>query len=370
VASKRDYYEVLGVDRSSPAEDIKKAYRKLALKHHPDRNPGDKAAEERFKQASEAYQILSDPDRRAQYDRFGHAAFEQGAGGDFDFATAGFEDIFNDIFGDFFGTNRGRSRSRSRRGEDLRYNLDIAFEEAVFGCEKTIAVPRLISCDACHGQGTKDGAPRVTCNACRGSGQLRYQQGFFTIAKTCGQCNGQGTTVKDACRRCGGSGVARKTQNLSVKVPPGVDTGSRLKLRGEGENGFNGGPAGDLYVVLNVGEHPLFIRQDADIICEVPVSFPQAALGTEIDVPTLEGKVGMKLPPGTQSGSVFRLKGKGAPDVRGYGRGDQLVRVTVETPRELSARQRELLEEFAKISGEDVTPMTKGFLDKVKELFG
>lgn len=371
MAQKRDYYEVLGVSRSASEDEIKKAYRKLALKHHPDRNPGDKAAEERFKEASEAYQMLSDADRRAQYDRFGHAAFEQGMGpGGFDFAAAGFEDIFSDIFGDFFGASRGRGRTRSRRGEDLRYNLDVSFEEAIFGADKTISVPRLVACEACRGQGTKDGAARSTCSACRGSGQVRFQQGFFTIAKTCGQCNGQGSIIKDPCRRCGGSGVARTTQTLSIKIPPGVDTGSRLKLRGEGEAGLSGGPAGDLYVVLNVGEHPLFRRQENEIICEVPLSFPQAALGAEIEVPTLEGKVKMKLAPGTQSGSVFRLKGKGVPDVRGYGRGDELVRVTIETPRKLTARQRELLEEFAKLSGEDVQPMTKGFLDKVKEMFG
>jgi molecular chaperone DnaJ len=372
VAQRRDFYEVLGVGHSATEEEIKKAYRKLALKYHPDRNPGDKSAEEHFKEASEAYQVLSDSERRAQYDRFGHAAFEQGMGaGGFDFTAAGFEDIFSDLFGDFFGTSRGgRGRSRSRRGDDLRYSLDISFEEAVFGTEKAITVPRLVACEACHGQGTKDGAPRAACPACRGSGQVRFQQGFFTIAKTCGQCNGQGTIIKDPCRRCGGSGVARTTQTLNVKIPPGVDSGSRLKLRGEGEGGRNGGPPGDLYVVLSVGQHPLFARQDSEIICEVPISFTQAALGAEIDVPTLEGKLKMKLAPGTQSGSVFRLKGKGVPDVRGYGRGDQLVRVSIETPRKLTSRQRELLEEFARLSGEDVEPMTKGFLDKVKEMFG
>ncbi|HVN85300.1 MAG TPA: molecular chaperone DnaJ [Candidatus Binatia bacterium] len=372
MAQKRDYYEVLGVSRSATEDEIKKAYRKLALKYHPDRNPGDKAAEERFKEASEAYQILSDGDRRAQYDRFGHAAFEQGGmgAGGFDFNAAGFEDIFSDLFGDFFGTRSGRGRSRSRRGEDLRYNLEISFAEAAFGGEKTITIPRLVACEACKGQGTKDGAARATCSACRGSGQVRFQQGFFTIAKTCGQCNGQGTVIKDPCRRCGGSGVGRTTQTLSVKIPAGVDSGSRLKLRGEGEAGGNGGSPGDLYVVLTVGEHPLFSRQENDIVCEVPISFTQAALGAEIDVPTLDGKMKMKLAAGTQSGSVFRLKGKGVPDVRGYGRGDELVRVTIETPRKLNAKQRELLEEFARISGEELQPLTKGFLDKVKEMFG
>jgi molecular chaperone DnaJ len=370
VAAKRDYYEVLGVGPSAGMEEIKKAYRKLALKFHPDKNPGDKNAEERFKEASEAYQILSDPERRTQYDRFGHAAFEQGAGmGGFDFSAAGFEDVFGDIFGDFFGTGR-RGRSRSRRGEDLRYDLDIEFETAVFGGQRTIEVPRLAGCTACNGLGTKGGAPRSTCGVCRGTGQLRYQQGLFSIAKTCGQCQGQGTLIREACPTCGGAGVVRKQQTLNLRIPPGVDDGSRLKLRGEGEAGQNGGPAGDLYVVLHVLEHPLFHRQGNDIVCDVPISFAQAALGAEIDVPTLHGKMKLKIPAGTQSASVFRLKGKGVPDVRGYGQGDHLVRVIIETPRRLTAKQRQLLEEFARLDGEEVHPISKGFLDKVREMFG
>jgi molecular chaperone DnaJ len=367
---KRDYYEVLGVGRDAGAEEIKKAYRKIALKSHPDRHPGDKAAEDRFKEASEAYQILCDPERRAQYDRFGHAAFEQAAGfGGFDFSSGGFEEIFGDIFGDFFGGPR-RGRSRTRRGEDLRYDLEITFEEAVFGVEKTVRVPRLAACEDCKGSGSKNGTPRETCSACRGSGQLRFQQGLFSIAKTCGQCQGQGTVLRDPCRTCGGAGAVRTQHTLSVSIPAGVDTGSRLKLRGEGETGLNGGTPGDLYVVLHVREHPLFRREGNDVICDVPIGFPQAALGGEIDVPTPHGKVKMKIPAGTQSGNVFRLKGKGAPDVRGYGHGDALVQVVVETPKKLNARQRELLEEFARLSGEEVHPISKGFFDKVKEMFG
>jgi molecular chaperone DnaJ len=370
VAAKRDYYEILGVDRGATAEEIKKAYRKVALAHHPDRNPGDKAAEDAFKEASEAYQVLSDAERRAQYDRFGHAAFEQGGGfGGFDFSAAGFEDIFGDIFGDFFGGPR-RGRSRARRGDDLRYDLEITFEEAVFGVEKTIRVPRLSACEACSGTGSRDGAPREICAACRGSGQLRFQQGLFSIAKTCGQCQGQGSVLRDPCRTCGGAGAVRKRQSLSVRIPAGVDTGSRLKLRGEGEGGANNGPPGDLYVVLHVREHPLFKRDGTDIVCDVPIGFTQAALGAEIEVPTPHGKVKMKVPAGTQSGDVFRLKGKGVPDLRGYGHGDALVRVLIETPRKLTAKQRELLEEFARLSGEEVHPISKGFFDKVKEMFG
>ena len=367
---KRDFYEVLGVGRDAAQEDIKKAYRKLALKFHPDRNPGDKQSEDRFKEASAAYQILGDAERRAQYDRFGHAAFDQQGGfGGFDF-SAGFEDLFSDIFGDFFGGGRGRSRGRSRRGEDLRYDLEIQFEEAAFGCEKKLSIPRWKACEGCEGKGTKSGTAPRTCPSCRGSGQIRFQQGFFSIAKTCSQCGGEGSIIADPCATCGGAGRVRVTQNLSVKIPAGVDSGSRLKLRGEGEAGLAGGPEGDLYVVIAVAEHPLFARQGKDIICELPVSFTQLALGAEIEVPTLEDKAKIKIPAGAQTGMVFRLKGKGIADLQGYGRGDELVRVHVEVPRKLTARQRELLEEYARNGGEEVSPLNKGFLDRVREMFG
>ena len=370
---KRDYYEVLGVGRTASDEELKKAYRKLALQWHPDRNPERRAeSEERFKELGEAYQVLSDAEKRAAYDRFGHAAFEQGggfSGGGFDFG--GFDDILGDLFGDFFGTGRGRGgRGRTRRGSDLQYTLTLRFEEAAQGCEKTIDVPRLDRCPTCSGTGAKPGTKPVTCAHCRGTGQLRFQQGFFSIAKTCGHCNGQGSVINQPCATCDGAGVRRETHSLNVKIPAGVDTGSRLKLRGEGERGAGGGPAGDLYVVVDVEEHPLFSRDGTDVVCEVPISFVQAALGTEFEVPTLEGAAKLKVPAGTQSGHVFRLKGRGVPSLNGYGRGDQLVRVLVETPRKINARQRALLEEFAHEAGEEVHPLSKRFLEKVRSMLG
>jgi len=364
---KRDYYEVLGVSRAADDEELKRAYRKLALKYHPDKNPESRLeAEERFKEISEAYQILCDPQRRAQYDRFGHAAFANGGG--FDFA-AGFDDILGDLFGDFCGTARGRGgRTRARRGADLQYQLEISFVEACRGVEKTLSIPRLTRCETCSGRGAKPGTAPQTCPQCNGSGQMRFQQGFFSIAKTCGKCNGQGQIVTNPCPQCDGAGARRQTFNVNVKIPAGVDAGSRLKLRGEGEAGENGGPSGDLYVLLDVDEHPIFAREGNDLVCEVPVSIAQAALGTELEVPTLDGSAKVKVPAGTQSGQMFRLRGRGVADVQGYGTGDELVKIIVETPRKLSARQRELLEEFARLSGEDVHPMSKTFLDKVKSI--
>lgn len=368
MSAKKDYYELLGVSRNASEEEIKKAYRKLALQYHPDRNPGDKQSEEKFKEVSEAYQILSDAEKRAKYDQYGHAAFGDGSPfpGGFDF-TAGFEDVFGDIFGEFFGGGARRGRGR---GDDLRYNLTLKFEEAVSGTEKKIKIPRHGPCETCHGSGAKAGTAPQTCPTCRGRGQVSFQQGFFSVSRTCSQCHGQGTIVKDPCANCGGSGRLRNLHTLNVKIPGGVDTGSRLKLRSEGESAPAGGAPGDLYVVIQVEPHPIFIRENLDILCDVPISIAQAALGAEIDVPTLNGKVKMKIPAGTQSGKVFRMKGKGVNDVQGYHQGDQHVRVSVETPTHLTARQKELLKEFATAGGEDVNPMAKGFLDKMKDLFG
>lgn len=365
---KKDYYELLGVSRNASEEEIKKAYRKLALQYHPDRNPGDKQSEEMFKEVSEAYQILSDAEKRAKYDQYGHAAFGDGGpfAGGFDF-TAGFEDVFGDIFGEFFGGGARRGRGR---GDDLRYNLTLKFEEAVSGTEKKIKIPRHGPCETCHGNGAKAGTAPQTCPTCRGLGQVSFQQGFFRVSRTCSQCHGQGTIVKEPCADCGGSGRLRKLHTLNVKIPAGVDTGSRLKLSSEGESAPAGGAPGDLYVVIQVEPHPIFIRENLDILCDVPISIAQAALGAEIDVPTLNGKVKMKIPAGTQSGKVFRMKGKGVNDVQGYHQGDQHVRVSVETPTHLTARQKELLKEFATAGGEDVNPMAKGFLEKMRDLFG
>jgi molecular chaperone DnaJ len=370
LATKQDYYELLGVGRTASEDDLKKAYRKLALQYHPDRNPGDKRAEEKFKEISEAYSILSDAEKRAKYDQFGHAAFGEGgpfAGGGFDF-SGGFEDVFGDIFGEFFGGG-GRRRGRGR-GEDLRYNLSLKFEEAVFGTEKKIKIPRHGPCESCKGSGAKPGTAPQTCPTCRGRGQVAFQQGFFSVSRTCNQCQGQGSIIKEPCASCSGAGRVRSMHTLSVKIPAGVDNGSRLKLRGEGEFGPEGGTAGDLYVVTQVEAHPIFVRDNLDIICEVPISFVQAALGAELDVPTLEGKVKMKIPAGTQSGKVFRMKGRGVKDVQGFQQGDQHVRVNVETPTHLTAKQKDLLKEFAALGGEEVNPMSKSFFDKMKELFG
>ncbi len=365
---KADYYDILGVQKNVGQEEIKKAYRKQALKYHPDKNSGDKAAEERFKEINEAYVVLSDPEKRELYDRYGHAAFAGGGDGGFrDFGFRGFEDIFSDVFGDIFGT--GRRGRRGARGADLRYNLTIDFTEAVFGVEAKIQVPRHEPCGHCAGTGAEPPTKPETCPACRGTGQIRTQQGFFTVSRTCSQCRGTGRIVKSPCKECHGSGKVKKTRILTVKVPHGVETGTRLRLSGEGENGNGGAPAGDLYVDITVRPHPIFTRQASEIVVVVPITFPQAALGAEIEVPTLEGMVKLKIKAGTQSGEAHVLKGKGVPHLSGYGRGDQHIVIRVETPTKLSRRQRDLLDEFTRESREETHPQTRGFFEKVKGIF-
>ena len=373
-ASKRDYYEVLEVERGASAPDIKSAYRKAALRYHPDKNPGDKSAEDKFKEASEAYAILSDPDKRARYDQFGHAGIGsnpfEGFGG---FGYQGsINDIFSEIFADIFGAPRsGRSRTPGvSRGQDLRFNLEVGFEQAAFGAEVQIKVARPTRCEACSGSGAKPGTGVKTCPTCGGTGEVRFSQGFFTVAKGCSQCSGTGRVISDPCERCRGEGKIATESTLTVKVPAGVDTGTRLRLNSEGAPGEGGGPPGDLYVVIHVREHPLFQREENEIFCEVPISFTDATLGASIDVPTLEGKVKLKIPSGTQSGRVFRLKGKGVPTLGGYGRGDQHVRVVIETPTNLSKEQKRLLEQFAAASSPDSHPQGRTFWNKVKELLG
>ena len=368
---KRDYYEVLGVQKNVNPQDLKSAFRKVALQYHPDRNPGNQEAEEKFKEASEAYEVLSDPERRARYDRFGHAGGAAGAGfeGFGGFQGVNINDIFGDIFGEIFGGGRGRGRGTGR-GADLRYNLEISFEEAAFGCRPKVPIPRPKKCETCTGSGSKSGMPPKPCTTCGGAGEVRFTQGFFAVSRTCSDCNGTGAVIPDPCSKCRGSGKVPSEEVLEVNIPAGVDNGTRVRLSGMGEPGDRGGQAGDLYVTVIVREHPLFQREDYEVFCEVPISFTQAALGAKIDVPTLDGKVKMTIPTGTQSGKVFRLKGKGIPHLHSQQRGDQHVRVIIETPTELSSRQRELLEKFAELSGEESHPQSKSFFAKVKELFG
>jgi len=373
--AKRDYYEVLGVDRQANPQEIKSAYRRLALKYHPDKNPGDKDAEEKFKEAAEAYSVLSDPNKRAQYDRFGHAGVNVGTGGFGGFDPdifADFSDILGDFFGfgDVFGSSRRRRANQPQRGSDLRYDLRISFEDAVFGVKTKIKIPRQENCPVCEGTGAKPGEGRVTCNTCGGLGQLRYQQGFFTISRTCPQCHGSGQVIRHRCTECRGSGRISKERVLELKIPAGVDNGSRLRVAGEGEAGVNGGPPGDLYVVIEVEEHPFFKRQGNDIYCELPISFTQAALGDEVTIPTLQGKEKLKIPEGTQTGTVFRLKGRGVVSLNGRGQGDQLVTVTVVTPTRLSKRQRELLQQLAEESRNEPQEDSSGLFEKVKDIFG
>jgi molecular chaperone DnaJ len=371
--AKRDYYKVLEVARNASEADIKKAYRRLAMKYHPDRNPDDKEAEERFKEAKEAYEVLTDAQKRAIYDQHGHdgidAARQGGGGGG---GGADFGDIFGEVFGDIFGGGRRGGRSQVFRGADLRYELELELPQAVFGYTTEIEIPRLMECETCHGSGAAKGHSPVTCDQCQGSGQMRISQGFFQLQQPCSRCRGTGRIVKNPCDTCLGQGRIRRTRKLSVKVPAGVSTGDRIRLGGEGEAGRNGGPPGDLYIEMNVKPHPIFEREGDDLSCEVPVSFATAVLGGAVNVPTLEGEVSLKIPAETQSGRVFRLRDKGVKPVRGGERGDLFCRVVVETPVNLSAEQRELLKKFdqsLRSDGRGHTPREEGFFEGVKRFF-
>ncbi len=369
--AKRDYYEVLGVDRGADDTELKKAYRRLAMKYHPDRNPGDTEAEEKFKEVKEAFEILSDGQKRSAYDQFGHAGVDASAGGGFGGGAGGFGDIFDSVFGDIFGAG-GRGGTRAYRGADLRYDLEMTLEEAVSGTEIKIRVPTLVDCDTCDGKGSRSGRAPDTCNTCGGVGQVRMQQGFFSVQQTCPRCRGSGKTVSDPCATCGGSGKTRGNKTIAVKVPAGVDNGDRIRLSGEGEPGQNGGPPGDLYVNVVVKPHPIFTREESDLRCEVPIDFATAALGGELEVPTLEGRVVLKIPPETQTGKMFRLRGKGVRSVRGGGVGDLICRVAVETPVNLNKEQKELLQSFRdSLSGGGTrhSPRAHSWLDGVKKFF-
>ena len=370
--AKRDYYEVLGVTRTAPADEIKKAYRRLAMKHHPDRNKDDKSAEGKFKEAKEAYEVLSDSEKRATYDRFGHDGLSSarggGAGG---YGAEGFGDIFGDVFGDIFGGGRQRG-SQVFRGADLGYELRLDLVSAVSGDSVTIDVPTQVACETCDGSGAKKGTEPVKCSTCGGVGQVRMQQGFFSIQQTCPACKGVGTTIGDPCNDCHGRGRVRKTKTLSVKVPAGVDDGDRIRLSGEGEAGRNGGPPGDLYVEIRVNPHKLFTRNGADLACEVPISIATATLGGDVELPTLNGNVALKVPAGTQSGKVFRLRAKGVSTVRDARQGDLFAKVAVETPVNLSSEQKDLLQQFEEsiqADGEKHSPRAGGWLDTVKRFF-
>jgi len=347
---EKDYYKILGVLRNATEDEIKKSYRKVAMEHHPDRNPGNKEAEEKFKIASEAYEVLRDPEKREIYDRYGI----EGLKGTGFTGFRGFDDIFSafgDVFQDFFGFGTTqRRRTSARSGADLRYDVKISFFDAAFGKEADIEIPRNIACEACGGTGAKPGTHPTQCPSCKGAGQVTRSQGFFTISTTCSQCRGEGSIIPHPCKECRGYGKVKKTNKIQVKIPPGVDTGSKLRIRGEGEEGERGGPPGDLFVFIYVEPHDFFSREGDDVICQIPISFTQAALGTEIEVPTLNGARSLKIPKGTESGEIFRIKAEGFPRIRGYGRGDEIVQVIVRTPKDLTKRQEELLREFEEVS--------------------
>ncbi len=373
--SKRDYYEVLGVARDADENTIKRAYRKLAMKYHPDRNPDDSAAAENFREVTEAYEVLTDPDKRTRYDQYGHAGVDDqmqdfwGRGGAQDsHAFRDFGDMFGDVFGDMFGFGGGGGRSG--RGADLRYNLSLTLEEAASGREVELKIPRHETCGGCQGSGARPGTNPVPCNTCGGHGQVQMQQGFFAVRRTCPTCHGSGTRIESPCVECGGSGRVKVTKKLKIKVPAGVYDGAQVRVSGEGESGQHGSPAGDLYVIISLKEHPIFEREGADLYCTMPVTFPQATLGSEVDAPTLEGKVKIKIPAGTEGGRVFRLRGHGVPDVRNGGqKGDLYVRVQIAVPKKMSSRQAQLLREFANETGDEVYPERSSFLGKVKDFW-
>jgi len=376
--AKRDYYEILGVERSASDDDIKRAYRKLAVKFHPDKNPGDKAAEEKFKELGEAYEALSDPQKRAAYDQYGHAAFDsrsrasRGRAGGFHDPFDIFREVFGggggSIFDEFFGGGRV-DPNQPQRGDDLRYDLEITLEEAAQGCEKQITVTKAERCETCNGSGGESGSKVKVCSTCGGRGQVLTSRGIFSIAQTCPACDGAGRVIEKPCRACRGSGRHEKMSKINLRIPPGVDTGARLRSSGNGEAGLRGGPPGDLYVVLRLKPHEIFNRDGDDLLCEVPVGFVQATLGSEVEVPTLEGSATVKVPPGTQPGTIFRLKGKGVRSLQGYGHGDLHVRISVEVPTRLNSEQRQKLEEFAALCNGKESPLAQGFFEKAKKFF-
>ena len=370
--SKRDYFEVLGVSRNATEQELKSAYRKLAMQHHPDRNPGNAEAEEKFKEINEAYAVLSNAESRAKYERFGHAGVGTSAasGAWNEAGFGGFEDLLGDLFGDLFGGGRGGGRRGGpARGSDLRYDMEITLEQAAAGHKTTVNIPRLESCGTCSGTGAAPGTSPITCTGCGGAGQVRFQQGFFSVSRTCSQCRGVGRMIADPCKTCRGQGRIEKEQQLDIKIPAGVDTGARLRLANEGEAGANGGPHGDLFVVIHVREHELFERQGNNLYVNVPITFSQAALGAEIKVPTLDGEDTLTVPEGTQTGSIFRLKGKGIVSLQGQGRGDLFVVTTILTPTRLTRDQRRLLEQFAAIEEKQTEGPARRFGNKVKDIF-
>jgi len=376
IVEKRDYYEVLGLGKDASEQEIKKAYRKMAMQYHPDKNQGDKSSEDKFKEISEAYEVLSDPQKRRTYDQFGHAGFSGGGFGQGGFSGGGFEDIFGDMFGDIFGGSFGGRQTRRngpRKGSDIKLRMDLKFEEAAFGVEREITIQREEECSVCSGSGAKPGTSSKTCSTCNGTGEIRQATrtpfGNMINVAECPTCHGSGTIIEEKCEKCHGQGKIRKSKKINVRIPAGIDDGATIKMSGEGQLGSKGGPRGDLYIVVDVEPHPLFVREGYTVMMEMPITFVQAALGDEVEVPTLDGKVKYKIPEGTQSGTVFRLRGKGIPYLRTAQRGDQLIKINVEVPKKLSDKQKDILRDFAKQSGEEINEQSKNFFEKVKNIF-